>query len=95
MHRRSHSSRVLILFDPEIESTFWPLQRRVQSQSKEGRQFQEVNMDPATTPLRDFAMPDSNFIPSSIVRPPIDAGNFKFHPRHITFFNKINLEGTP
>jgi len=40
-------------------------------------------MDPATTLLRDFVMSDPSAIPSSIVRPPMEANNFQFNPTFI------------
>jgi len=40
-------------------------------QVERGGIFQKVNMDYVTTPLRDFVMPDPNFVHSSIVRPHI------------------------
>jgi len=47
-----------------------------------------INMDPATAPLRDFAVSDPNLIPSSIVIPPIEANNFQFNLRLITLFQQ-------
>jgi len=86
MHIGSHGSGDLTPFYPKIEATFWAHQRHVQSQSREGKQFQEVNMDPTTTTLREFAMPYPNSIPSNVMRPLIEANNFQFNPRLTTLF---------
>jgi len=52
-------------------------------------------MDPETTPLRDFTTPDPNFMPSSIMRPPIEANNFQFNPRLVTLFQQEQFGGSP
>jgi len=67
MRRRGCDSQDLLLFDPEIEATFRTRQRHAHSLSREAVQDQEAIIDPITTPLRDFAMPDPNSVPSSIV----------------------------
>jgi len=51
-------------------------------------------MDPETTPLRDFAISDPNYVPSSIVRPPIEANNFEFNPGLITLFQQEQFGGS-
>ena len=76
MHRGSYGSEDLGPFDPEIEVTFWVRQCCARNLSKEANQVQEAIMDPATTPFRDFAMPDPNSIAFSIMRPLIEGATF-------------------
>ena len=52
-------------------------------------------MYPETTPLRGFAMPGPNSVPSSIVRPPIEANNFQFNLGLITLFQQEQFGGSP
>jgi len=50
-------------------------------------------MNPATTLLRDFTVPDPNAIPSSIVRPLIEANNFQFNPVSIALLQQDQFGG--
>jgi len=52
-------------------------------------------MDPEAMPLRDFATPDPTSVPSSIVRPPIEASNFQFNLGLITLFQQEQFGGSP
>lgn len=61
------------------------------------RVIEEVNMEarnPNTTPLWDFVMPDPNAIASSIVKPKVEANNFKVNLAFITF-QRNQLDGSP
>jgi len=40
-------------------------------------------------------MPDPNAIPSSIVRPPVEANKFQFNPMFITLFQQDQFGGYP
>ena len=51
-------------------------------------------MDPATTLLRDFMMPDLSAIPSSIMNLLLRLTIFKSTRRSSSYFNKTNLEDT-
>jgi len=62
---------------------------------KRGGDFKKVNMDPVTTPLRDFAMSDPNSVPSSILRPPTEANNSQFNLGLITLFQQEQFGGYP
>jgi len=52
-------------------------------------------MDPETTTLRDFTTSDPIFVPSSIVRPPIEANNFQFNLGLIMLFQQEQFGGSP
>jgi len=96
MLRRSQGAANLVPIDPEIEATARTRQgraRRQRRQMREGRNTKEVNTDPVTTPLRDFTMPNSNAIPSSIVGAPAEANNFQFNPAFITLFQQDQFGG--
>ena len=95
MHMRGCDPQDLLSFDPEIEATFWACRRHSRSLSKEAIEDQEAIMDPATTPLREFANLDPNFMPSSIVRPLIEAKNFQFNSGLITLFQQEQFGGSP
>ena len=61
----------LLSFDPEIERTFWPLQKeRIQAQIHQITMAERLEEEP-TKSLRDYAVPHINSVHSSIFRPTI------------------------
>jgi len=86
MSRKSCGFEDLRSFDPEIEATFWVCQCGARNLSREANEVQEVIVDLATMPLRDFAMLDPNSVTSRITRPPIKENNFQFNLGLITLF---------
>ena len=95
MHKRSCNFGDLHPFDLEIKATFQARRRHARSLSREAIQDQEAIMDPASTPFRDFIMPDPNSMHLSIVRPPIEVNNLRFNLGLITLFQQEQIGGSP
>ena len=90
MHRRSQGSHHLLPLNPEIEAT-----ARKQSGARKKRQAESTMAAQDNRVLRDYAMPQSSGITSSIVNPAVEVNNFELRPALISLVERDQFGGHP
>ena len=83
MHRRSQGGHNLLPLNPEIEAT-----ARKQSGARKKKQAESAMAGQDNRVLRDYAMPQSSGITSSIVNPAVEVNNFELRPALISLVER-------
>ncbi|XP_063948053.1 uncharacterized protein LOC135152152 [Daucus carota subsp. sativus] len=89
MHTRSSGTENLIPLDPEIEATA----RKQSGEQRRNKNKETMGEEVPAKSLREYGMPDTTGVMSSILRPAVTATHFELKPQFIQFISNDSFAG--